>query len=207
MIVNGVDLIESECRVCVNQKRDGHFEPSSFRVWLEECKPGKVALDIGSYTGVYAIGAAKAGAIAVAYEPNPVVFARLLENIASNNVKVDARQKAAFHSDGQVEFYYRFDMTSAGRLTAKDGYHRTMVKAELIREDRPVSVVKVDVEGSEVVVLTGLEPVLKRDRPVVIAESLSPGKQEKLDKFMNSLGYTGQSADRRNIVYRHDSAC
>lgn len=203
MIVNGVDLIAAECRVCENFKRDGFFEPYSHDVWVSECSPGKVAIDIGAYTGVYAIAAAKAGAIAVAYEPNPVVYARLKENVQRNGVTVECHKAAVSDVSGTVPFWFKFDMTSAGRLSEKAGYRETTTKAVLLSEPRPVSVIKLDVEGAELLALRGAEPILRRDRPVVIAEALSVGKQDALAKFMASLGYSFTVADRRNLVFRH----
>jgi FkbM family methyltransferase len=203
MQVHGVELIEKGDRVCINHVRDGYFEPQSMAFWKWAMSPGKVAIDVGAYTGVYALVAAKAGAIAVAYEPNKYVYRRLVRNAKANGLKVDARNSAAFSSDGEADFWFRFDMTSAGRLTEKAGFQQCRVRTEVIREDRPVCAVKVDVEGAEIEVLRGLRPILERDRPIVIAEALNDKQRAELDEFMATIGYRGVVADRRNLVYRH----
>ena len=72
MRVHGVDLIPEGDRVVVNWQRDGSFEPESVAIWLAAVRDGGVALDVGAYTGLYALLAACSGAQAVAYEPNPM---------------------------------------------------------------------------------------------------------------------------------------
>lgn len=113
MIIHGVEIQGEDDRVVISARKNGTFEPDSFAVWLGELKRDEVALDVGAYSGLYAIAAAKAGAIAVAYEPNPTMYARLVSNAQANGVKVDCRQCAASDVDGESEFWRTHDITSA----------------------------------------------------------------------------------------------
>jgi len=53
--------------------------------------------------------------------------------------------------------------------------------------------VKIDVEGGELAVLTGLTETLKRCRPLLLVERSSSYRQ--IAKFLNSLGYESYSYD------------
>lgn len=59
---------------------------------LADTKPGTVAYDLGTGSGILAIALAKLGAEVVAFEADPVAVAAAKENAAMNNVQLDLRQ-------------------------------------------------------------------------------------------------------------------
>lgn len=202
MRVYGVELIEHEDRVVFNYRRDGEFEPVSMAAWKAAIVKGDVAIDVGSYSGLYAIAAAKLGASAIAYEPNPNMFRRLRDNVASNNVSVDCRRKAVSDKTETRDFYTRHNMTSAGRFTFRKDSQQIQVECEPLSELRKVCAIKIDVEGAEIFVLRGALDIIKRDRPLVIAEALKDKERDELTAFMGELGYSYTRADKHNLIFR-----
>lgn len=205
MKVHGVELSPAGCRVCVHAEADGTFEPESIAQWLEAVKPGTVAIDVGAYTGLYALTAAKAGARAVAFEPNPVVFMRLRNNIVANRLTVAAYRCAASDKAERRAFYTRHDMTSAGRF--KERADADVVQVDCVPLDvvklpaGRVSAIKIDVEGAELAVLRGADKRIRQHRPLVIAEALTDARRRQLVLHMTGLGYGWKEADGRNLVF------
>ena len=205
MKVHGVTLDPAGCRVCVHAAADGTFEPESVAHWLAAVKPGTVAIDVGAYTGLYALVAAKAGAKSVAFEPNPVVFSHLRNNIVGNRLTVAAYRVAASDKVERRAFYTRHDMTSAGRF--KERADADVVQVDCIPLDAAklppgrVSAIKIDVEGAELPVLRGADKLIRQHRPLVIAEALTDARRRQLVLHMTGLGYSWAEADGRNLVF------
>lgn len=201
MKVYGVDLADNGDRVVFNYRRDGNFEPESVKAWIAALKPGEVAIDIGAYSGLYAIIAAKVGCLSVAYEPNPTMFARLRDNVVRNCVSVDCSRYAISDKTERRAFYTTHDMTSAGRFRERKGSDRIEVDCIRLTEKRQVCAIKIDVEGAEMAVLRGAEEVIKRCRPVVITEALTDMERELQTDWFLARGYSVRQADRRNLVF------
>lgn len=204
-VVHGVRLRGAQDRVAIgDRERPGGFEPESMQAWRRAIVSGQVAIDVGSYTGLYAIVAAKMDAVSIAWEANPDIIPRLERNIAANGVVVHVEHAAASDRDGEAKFYIPRDMTSAGRLKARKGWRQVTVRTSVIAERRKVCAMKLDIEGAELPALRGAREILLRDRPVVIAEALTPADRDELVAMMESLGYRWREADVRNLVF---SAC
>ena len=200
MLIHGVDLIEDGDMVFRHQQRTGKpFESQSIAAWLDAC-PGTV-LDIGAYTGIYSILAARAGAAVIAFEPNEPVFARLLENIERNSVEVGAQKLAVsdYNGGGRVVANTRVKLTSAGRLE-----HGSAV--QVIRLDdmgiEDVAAIKIDTEGHECAVIRGAYETIKRDRPLIITEALDEDAFQAQLKLLMPLGYKAKPADQWNVIWR-----
>lgn len=205
MKIHGIKLDPIGCRVCVHVAQDGTFEPESMAAWREAIKPGDITIDVGSYTGLYAIVAGKCGALSVAFEPNPVVFSRLKNNIARNKVTVSAYRQAASDKVERRKFYTKHDMTSAGRFKKRDGAIEVdvdCVPLDIVKFPKGrVAAIKIDVEGAELAVLHGAAALLKQHSPLVIAEALTDAARRALVSYMTQLGYDWRQADGRNLVF------
>jgi FkbM family methyltransferase len=203
MKVQGVILTGIGDRVRINaEKNGGEFEPESFAVWCAMANPGAVMVDIGAYTGFYAIAAAQRGATVTAYEPNPVVHRRLKDNVAANNVRVTCVRKAVSDKVERRHFYTSHDMTSAGRFNRREDMHnRIDVDCEPLASEAKVTAIKIDVEGAELAVLIGADAIIQRDHPLVIAEALNEKAGDILIDHMAERGYSWRKADRKNIIF------
>lgn len=183
-----------------HQRRTGKaFESESIAAWKAAAKKG-VALDIGAYTGLYAIIAAKAGASVHAFEPNPAVFQRLIDNAELNWVMLAAYQKGVSDTQGSAKLVAknRIPLTSGGRLEDGEG-------VELIRVDdldlSGVAAIKIDVEGHECSVLRGALETIRRDKPLIITEALDDEAFQEQVNILGAIGYTARPADEWNVIW------
>ncbi len=166
----------------------GEYEADVTAVFRRVLRPGMGVLDIGANIGWFTMLSASLvgpGGFVLAMEPNPA-NARLLEASRRLNgfAHVMVSQTAAGQATGLLALYAQDSngMTAAPPDTL-DGLlaARTVpcVPADaLVPTERPIGLVKVDVEGAEYLALKGAEATLARNRPVVISEfspSLMPG--------------------------------
>lgn len=149
-------------------------------------EPFTTILDVGANIGTFSVWLASRGAWrVVAVEPHPQIMLMLKANLDLNQAtcgevvipleiaawskETCVRQGRAdpLPTDGNIGSHYVVE-TPAGDIPAAplDSYR-------WLYGDR-VSLVKIDVEGSEWPVLQGLEQTLTRDHPAVVFECLPP---------------------------------
>ena len=114
------------------------------------------AVDVGANIGVHSILMARLGWEVRAYEPDPVHFARLLENIASHGVTelVAATEAAVSVRDGEAQFVRVVDNTTSSHLAgAKSSYGPREYFQVKVLDCRPLfewaDFAKIDCEGYE----------------------------------------------------------
>jgi FkbM family methyltransferase len=146
-------------------------------------RPGDVFVDVGGNIGYHALHAARlvgpSGRV-LAFKPNPTVCERLLANTALNRFDhVEVRAVALSDQCGEARFYPDSGRNSgAGSLrpSPASGAPFDVATATLdsVLETagiRRVAVVKIDVEGAELLVLSGMKWLLgSADAPAVIFE-------------------------------------
>lgn len=179
---------------------------TDLRLWEEATHPlfyrlartARGFLDVGAYAGLYSLLACQANPRlhAVAVEPNPVVVRMLRRNLDVNGFgpRVHVIDKALSEAPGRARLTVPERITTA---TLRDGAHAPgrssvdveVTTADLAVGDRPVDLVKIDVEGLEPDVLRGMSRILAAHRPTVIAECLDRAALERLRSTAAEFGY------------------
>lgn len=166
----------------------GLYEPSETAFVARSVRKGQSVLDVGANIGYFTVLMASLvgpkGHV-TAYEPLDDNAVLLERSIAENNLEnsVSLRRIALGASSASAELVYLpleiGALNSGGAYIAAPGvvpppHHRTQsVPVEpLDKQDfpRPVSFIKIDVEGSEPFVFRGARELLASDRPVVLSE-------------------------------------
>lgn len=204
--VHGVNL-NPDGDMVVLAARKGPFEPDSITAWHNCLQPGAVVLDVGAYTGLYALYAAKQGVRVYAFEPHPENYRRLVENMQANrypglfsafNAAVGAEAGRCAMTDLQG----RPRLTSAGRAVAGEG-STEMLMIDSLNLPR-CDAIKIDVEGGELDVLRGATRTIAGHLPRLIIEANTEAERGALDRELSQYGYTaGVRADVRNLIYVH----
>lgn len=141
---------------------------------LEEIEDGDVFFDIGANTGLYTLFAAKRcqSAEVVAFEPYPPNIRLLKRDINRNELEnIDVREVALSDSEGNVEFSQpKTDDAGygSGSIESDTNGSVTTVEVPARRGDELIShdeiptptIVKIDVEGAEPLVVDGIENAL-----------------------------------------------
>ncbi|GAB3099721.1 FkbM family methyltransferase [Aestuariicella hydrocarbonica] len=207
MQIHGIHLIEQDDMVIRHQKKTGQpFESESVDAWQLACLSGGIVFDVGAYTGLYALLAAKQGACVFAFEPNPAVFARLNENIDNNQFEgcgqIFAKQMAVSDVVGQCALVVnpRVQLTSGGAVVAGTGI--TTVTIDMLEVQDQIAAIKIDVEGHECAVIRGALATLRRCMPLIITEALNDAALRDQCSLLEPLGYTHTKADQWNIIWR-----
>ena len=156
--------------------------------------------DIGSYTGVYTLVAAKSNRKlkVSAFEPNPDLFSALEKNLKLNRIRnVKSEQMALDNQPGEAYLYLNHDIhTSIGSLIQSS----TAGKKVLVRKTtldiycenhsvNSIDLIKIDVEGYETNVLQGGSSIIKKSSPIILMESLTHETLEKQFELLSELGY------------------
>ncbi|MBK8019883.1 MAG: FkbM family methyltransferase [Chloroflexi bacterium] len=199
-------------------KFDTHRASGDYRAGLNELpvqqalakylKPGDVFYDVGANVGFFTmIGARLVGESghAYAFEPVPENVAVIRHNAHLNRFnQVQVIQKAIGATSGKAELLLTKHPGGATLVSDHRPPDATVsVSAELASLDdlfinkvtTPPSVIKVDVEGAEKDVITGMARLLRAIRPIVLFEiddeNPAPfeAKAEECSNLMRAAGY------------------
>lgn len=208
MLVNGVYLEDKDDMVVRSALRNmGEFERETFE-YLLDLKPQGTFVDIGAYTGIYGIWAAKRGYNVQFFEPNPIIYERMLSNMFRNQVVGNCYNIALSDKLEKRTFFMNPNtiMTSAGSLVAGRGKTTQIdVRAEPynLYAMGNESVVKIDVEGAELNVLKGMTSVLSLEKPVLVIEVLSREQENEVVAFLKQYEYSVEGTfDERNLILK-----
>lgn len=155
--------------------------------WLRRLAvPGTPCADVGASEGLYALTLAKlVRAPVAALEFRPEALALLRRNLARN-------AELARHVR-VVEAYATEVVDPAQGATTLDAL---LAEGAL---DEP-GLLKVDVEGAEVRVLTGALELLERRRPHVLLETHSAGLERACGELLAGLGYRPVVVHQRRVL-------
>lgn len=178
----------------------GYAETALTALMLKTVKPGMTFVDIGAHFGYEAtLAAALVGreGHVISFEPQPKVAVVARRNLA-RFPQVRFVEAAVGEQDGTLELEDRSLTESAftGRMVEGHSIAVPMVRlaTALHAAERPVHVLKCDVEGGEMFVLSGALELLRQDQPLLILEAEMPDNESRprireFEALLNPLGY------------------
>jgi FkbM family methyltransferase len=202
----------------------GQWEAESWAITKLHLPVGGTFVDAGAHIGYYSLKAARVvgpkGHV-IAIEPNPDTLRQLRDNIQASGANVIAVQPVACSdSEGELDLFAaaraNTGKTSLSRANAQQSggvsavYHVRARPLDAIIQETGVSrvdVMKIDVEGAELLVLKGAKQTLARYRPVLIVEVTDELLQSmgasaaELREFLRSQGYTPRHSMDANIEF------
>lgn len=135
---------------------------------LAQVKKGDIFFDIGSCLGLYAIHAGMLGSNVYAFEPDPGNRKRLKKNIRLNKLRknITVLDWAVTDHTGSVDLFTDGINGNSPSLKEVGARGSVTVKANSIdnavelREIPSPDLIKIDVEGAEILVIKGMQKVL-----------------------------------------------
>jgi FkbM family methyltransferase len=174
----------------------GEYSEGEVDLFRQCLRPGDVALDIGANFGAHTLPLAQLvapGGTVFAFEPQRILFQILCGNVALNEIpNVHALPVALGRAAGRAKvpaLDYRgarnFGGVSLGGTQGEDVPVLTLDQLEVSK----VKLIKIDVEGMELDVLTGAKATLARCRPILCVENDRADKAEALVAQLQDDGY------------------
>lgn len=200
----------------------GHYEIICVRKCLDLLSPGGVCLDIGANIGFYACAMAKklaeaeSGGMIYAFEPLTRNALRLRQNIKLNRLEHYIRiiRFALGSQPGRIDLFRKPEGSAnnaVGRNMMSKADLENITKAGWLSERVPVmrlddwaqktglhrcDLIKIDIEGAELLVFQGARKLLEQFRPAIVGE-FSPYWMRQIGQsfedvmaFFDPLGYS-----------------
>lgn len=154
----------------------------------------------------------------VGFEPNHTCCLYVEELIRLNGLEKSKIEQLAL-SDRRASVDFEFDSESDPRASInvqlRPGYFSKRVKVQAVVFDEDfsklkASLIKIDVEGAELAVLTGMRKQLEEHRPLLVCEVLDshgPAQLDYTQKQADELAALLHSRDYRIIRLMQDSSC
>lgn len=187
----------------------GYYEKPLGDLIKRILQPGDVFLDIGANIGYFSLLAANNEPTSkiISFEPVKNLFQKLEENISVNNIKnITALNVAIGDIDEERElFISAADNLGMSSFHQPENYSGKKEKVKVISIDSwfktarlsRVDLIKLDIEGSELAALKGMQKILQNFKPLIIAEinpetlrlfNLTPAD---IYGYLNKLNFNG----------------
>jgi FkbM family methyltransferase len=175
----------------------GNFDPVGIRFIKNQLYEGEIFVDIGANVGAYSLIASKlvgkSGKV-IAFEPASKSFLRLLKNISLNGITNIIPERfvvidKSSHTDLYIAGSQNMGMSSIYHHDSETGITEKVESVSLDdyiekKEISRISLIKIDIEGSEFLALKGMQKVLTGMRPKIL--------MELKEEILKSSGYTEQ---------------
>jgi FkbM family methyltransferase len=189
---------------------NGIYEPFLEDIIFELSDESEVFYDIGANLGFYSIGVAtrNSDVECFSFEPNPKIAKSLKCNVSLNQLEgsIQIFEYALSETAAEMEFFIP-SLTGSGGGSFHDLHpeegraHSIVVRAvrldEFSAQLREPDLMKIDVEGAELSVITGGLATIKRNHPTIVVELLR--------KWMKAFGVTPQNV--LNLLAKEGYEC
>lgn len=215
--VEGAFLVDIRSDILRRIVFSGSYEPDAIAT-LRRVLPAKGdAVDIGANIGIFSVLMARAvgDRRVLAIEPTPAVARRLQHNISANGVaaNVVVEQCAVGATTGTVTMNTVAGMeeySRVGAMVLPDTAGKTAVAVTvpmhtlddlIARHGLKPTLIKMDIEGSEMRALSGAIAILAKHRPTILAEvddrmlTAAGSSAAAVLGFLRSRGYSVQRID------------
>lgn len=201
-------------------------EKELLETFLHEIRPGDIVLDIGANIGLYTLPSAlkmQGNGSVFAFEPVPIWFKRLRENIDLNGLSSD--DLVILYNIGLSNKNEMCDMIikevqGSGMGSISPNYREHLdpdkvisIHVRLVQGDQfvreqgipPPNLVKIDVEGAELAVLQGLEKSLRHEECRFVLCEVHPRfmseSPENVKKILQDYGFHCEISKQRRSEY------
>jgi FkbM family methyltransferase len=199
----------------------GEFETAEINVWKKVLRPGDLVVDAGANYGYWSLVGSrlvgKEGKV-LAFEPVPSTFSKLCEHIQLSGAdNVEAVNAALADTKGSLVINLCLDdpfagNSSAGKSTMLEWGKKIVCKKVRLDEVTALHgciprLLKIDVEGSEFLVLKGSEKILRSPEPPVISIEWNLGTAESMGfhpryllSYLKPFGYSFYLAGNKGLI-------
>ncbi len=202
------------------------YERKSIQEWVARTASRQHILDVGAFSGLYALSAAHSktkatNAKVYAFEPTRRVYSRLLANVQVNRSHsiINLLDYAISNSVGLVNFYqYRGEnvlgngasFIDKGIAHTSSGEIAQAVTLDWFLGDRNIlpDLIKIDVEQAEILALEGMRQTLDQSKPDILIE-VAPNTAEGVYGLLKEHGYSVYTIneEKQDLLPFENSRC
>jgi len=160
----------------------------------------EVFIDVGAHVGTWTLRLQKFFKRVIAYEPNPNAYNVLFQNIGLNQMKNVFAYKEAVSNVAGAAMLKVYDLPSHSSIldnptvkTEATGVIPIVTSRldDLNLEGMALDLLKVDVEGAELLVLEGASRLITENLPRLCIECHTAENVVKVEEFLTEIGYKG----------------
>lgn len=184
----------------------GTYEPELASAAREFIRPGMTLYDVGAnigYVSLLLAHAARPNGRVFAFEALPVNIERIRRNIDLNGLekRISLIPRAVADKGGELTFYVH-ESVGMGKVAGSAGRPQEQYQAEITVEALSLDefvyqqgnpapdVVKMDIEGGEVLALPGMKRILAEHRPLLLLELHGPESEKVAWQTLTAAGYS-----------------
>lgn len=176
----------------------GEFSALEMQLLGRLCAPDDFVIEVGANIGTHTVAIAKRvgpGGTVLAFEPQRLVFQNLCANVALNSLRnVFCYWAAAGAAEGKITVpepdpgqANNFGGIALGGNA--QGFAVDCLMLDGFLSLPRLKLIKIDVEGMEMDVISGARELIRKFRPVIYVENDRLEKSEGLMRLIDSLGY------------------
>ncbi len=168
--------------------RPEFFEKHERRVFCAAVTPSSIVLDVGANVGIYTLLAAKRGARVIAIEADPSNIEILRHHVHLNGFgdRVTILHMAASDKDGALTLFR--SPGNSGHSNLFEGVESVLIPGKTIDSLGlpPIDVCKMDIEGAEMMALSGMQDIISRSpkMSLLVEYNTSLGKTNGMMEFI-----------------------
>lgn len=183
----------------------GSYEYRKQIFFAETITPGSVVYDIGAHVGFYTLLAARSvspGGKVIAFEPVPQNIYYLKEHLRLNRCSNVIVFESAIAERSGFTFFEEGQSSFTGRISSEGTSKYQTVSIDSIVLDGkapPPDIMKIDVEGAEMLVFSGAIATIQKYHPIIFLATHGRDVHQKCCELLYSLGYDLMAIDGRSI--------
>jgi FkbM family methyltransferase len=195
ILINNIPMMVYDSPECISDdiiKYNNFYEFNIFNKWKSYFPTEGLFLDIGANIGNHCLQFKSnfPNIEILAFEPNLENYLLLKQNTKSYNdikcfnIGIGSQTSIVNFGDWALGNSGTFKVTTQGNIV------NLVLKLDNIILDKPVSFIKIDIEGHEYSAIEGMVNLIKKDKPMIWLEDFT----ENAVLYLESLGY--QIVDR-----------
>jgi FkbM family methyltransferase len=181
-----------------------NWEKPTLDILLNNLSTDDIYIDVGAWVGPTVLAASVTNCIVHAYEPDPVAFNELLENIQLNKIgNIQLHNIALFDRSGEMFFGPgRGDEMGESISSLMNGAGTVAVVVRDVADEIKKShfldckLIKMDIEGAEYIVIHKMKPLLIDKKPILLLSVHGM----KTAGYSGVLGFLKMMRNRMNLL-------
>lgn len=191
----------------------GSFEYDKQHTFAHTIRPGSVVFDIGAQAGFYTLLSSvlvKNTGRVIAFEPLPRNVLLLREHIRLNDIKNAQVFPVAVADYSGTTTFAEGASVSQGYISSHGDLIVHVVSLDELVAEQAIPLpnyIKIDVEGAEMLVLTGAQKTLSQAQPTIFLATHGRDIHQQCCTFLEEIGYELSALDGGDVMSTNGAMC